>query len=73
MTHSLNCLECDGPARWHVWYKGFSGIYNSFCDEHMIEDVMNGRDGCAVVVIKLVTDQFLPSNDRAKRGTENDN
>ena len=71
VTHCLKCLECDRYARWHVWYQGFSYPpnigYNSFCDEHMIEDVMNGRAECAVVCIKLVTDQFLPDEDRAKR------
>jgi len=69
----LKCLECDKPARWHVWYKGVSLpvattnlAYNDFCDEHMIQDVLNGREGWQVVCVKLVADQFLPDDDRAK-------
>ena len=74
---SLRCLECDNYARWHVWYKDcssptgpllyvpFNIAYNSFCDEHAIEEMKNGRKGWAVVCVKLVGDQFLPSEDRA--------
>ena len=72
----IKCLECDQHARWHVWYKHFSSppslvpaniAYNSFCDEHMIEEVRNGRAGYHVVCIKLVDDQFLPDSDRSKQ------
>jgi len=70
----LQCLECEKYARWHVWYKGFSSptsspflpvniAYNSFCDEHMIEEVKNGREGWQVVCIRLVADQFLPETE----------
>jgi len=63
----LQCLECEKYARWHVWYKGFSSPTSSpFLDEHMIEEVKNGREGWQVVCIRLVADQFLPETDRAK-------
>ena len=72
---TLKCLECDKYARWHVYYThdgDFAG-YNSFCDEHMIGDVRNGRQGWHVVCAKLVADQFLPDDDRVKEGAQNDN
>ena len=67
---TLRCLECEEYARWHIWYKGLSSSfpvgYNSFCDEHVINEVKNGREGYQVECIKLVADQFLPDDDRAK-------
>lgn len=77
MTNTLGCLECDDYARWHVWYKSVSLsigavgniAYNSFCDEHMIEEVKNGRMGSPVVYVRLVDDGFLPDGDRAKKAT----
>lgn len=76
-SNPLRCLECENYARWHVWYKDFSSpiaphfppaniAYNSFCDEHAIEEIKAGRAGYQVVRIQLVADQFLPESDRAK-------
>jgi len=60
-----------------VWYKGFSSpveqpfapfnlAYNTLCDEHAIEEMLHGRVGWQVECARLVDDQFLPDDDRAK-------
>jgi hypothetical protein len=74
---TLECYECDKPARWHVWYKNFSTpttppfvpvniAYNTFCDEHAAAEMIAGRAGYPVEVIKLIADSLLPDDDRAK-------
>lgn len=76
MSNTLQCRECDNPARWHVWYKNFSSptarpffpfnmAYNTLCDDHAMAEMKNGRAGYAVETVKLVNDQFLPEGDRA--------
>lgn len=74
MTQPLKCMECDNYARWHVWYKGvslpmpFNIAYNSFCDEHACAELRNGREGWQVACVRLIAEQFLPNDDRARVG-----
>lgn len=71
---TLKCHDCDKPGRWYTWYKdvtlpiGQSGniVYNTFCDEHAIAELRNGRVGCQVACLKLIADSLLPDDDRAK-------
>lgn len=78
MMSSLHCKECDNYGRWNVWYKDFSSptsppfmpfniAYNTFCDEHAIAELRNGRNDWHVECIKLVDDYHLPDDDRVKR------
>lgn len=63
----LNCRNCGGYGRWHVWYKGLDGpfAYNTLCNECVAVEIENGREEWSVSCIKLVADQFLQENDPA--------
>ena len=61
----ITCLDCDKEAKWHVWYSGFSSpivppfapfnlAYNSLCDEHAYQDMVEGRNGYSVACIKPI-------------------
>lgn len=59
--HLFYCMECDELARWRVWYTGCvlpvgSGniAYNSFCDEHAMSEMKNGRDGWPVAAVRRI-------------------
>ena len=57
----IKCHECDKPAEWNVWYEGVDFgpewpniAYNSFCTEHTLEEIENGRGGYDVECVKKV-------------------
>lgn len=61
------CLDCEKEAKWYTWYKDISNptsppfppaniMYNSFCDEHVLTEIKNGREGYPVVCARLIED-----------------